>query len=103
MSVFYVDELRPLTGMDDSVFDYVMMNGDGMKFVQMLEDMLRFLLPRYAAEGKTSLVIAIGCTGGKHRSISVAREVYRRICEIGGFGYRLEHRDADRDRPGRGK
>ena len=100
---YYVDELRTMTGMDDSVFNYVMKNGDGMKYVCMLEDMLRFLLPKYAQEGKTSLVIAIGCTGGKHRSISVARELYRRISMIEGFGYRLEHRDVDRDRPARGK
>ena len=61
-----------------------------------LESMIRFLIPRYSKEGKTSLVIAIGCTGGKHRSISIARELYRRISGEGSYGFRLEHRDQER-------
>jgi UPF0042 nucleotide-binding protein len=95
---YYVDELRPLTGMDDSVFNYVMDNDVAREFAGKLEDMVKFLIPNYAQEGKTSLVIAIGCTGGKHRSVTLARELYRRLVGSGEYGFRLEHRDADKDR-----
>ena len=99
---FYVDELRALTGMDEAVFRYVMDSEDTIPFLDRLEDMIRFLAPRYEKEGKTSLVIAVGCTGGKHRSVSVARELFGRLSSTGGYSYRLEHRDILRDRPARG-
>lgn len=95
---YYVDELRPLTGLDDSVFRYVMGNDTARLFADKLEDMIGFLIPNYVKEGKTSLVIAIGCTGGKHRSVSIARELYRRLSGNTGYGFRLEHRDAEKDR-----
>lgn len=95
---YYVDELRPLTGLDDSVFRYVMENSTAQSFADKLEDMIDFLIPNYVKEGKTSLVIAIGCTGGKHRSVSIARELYRRLSGNIRYGFRLEHRDADKDR-----
>ena len=66
---YYEDELRPLTGMDESVFNYVMDNETARIFANKLEDMVEFLIPKYAQEGKTSLVIAVGCTGGKHLSL----------------------------------
>ena len=93
---YYVDQLRHLTGDDEPVFRYVMDNPDAREFADLLEKMVKFLIPRYAKEGKTSLVIAIGCTGGKHRSISMARELYRRISPDGLYGFRLEHRDQER-------
>lgn len=95
---YYVDELRPQTGLDQSVFDFVMGNETAREFVDRLTDMLRFLIPNYVQEGKTSLVIAIGCTGGKHRSVSVARELYTRITDNSEYGFRLEHRDVEKDR-----
>ena len=95
---YYEDELRPLTGMDESVFNYVMDNETARIFANKLEDMTEFLIPKYAQEGKTSLVIAIGCTGGKHRSVTIARELYSRIARNGEYGFRLEHRDVDKDR-----
>lgn len=95
---YYVDELRPLTGMDDRVFDYVMNCETAQNFADKLEDMIRFLIPNYVSEGKTSLVIAIGCTGGKHRSVTLARELYRRLSQNSAYGFRLEHRDAEKDR-----
>ena len=95
---YYEDELRPLTGMDESVFNYVMDNETARIFANKLEDMTEFLSPKYAQEGKTSLVIAIGCTGGKHRSVTIARELYSRIARNGEYGFRLEHRDVDKDR-----
>lgn len=95
---YYVDELRPLTGMEDSVFEYVMDCSAAREFADRLEDMIRFLIPHYVKEGKTSLVIAIGCTGGKHRSVTLARELYGRLFKSGQYGFRLEHRDIEKDR-----
>ena len=60
--------------------------------------MVRFLIPHYVKEGKTNLVIAIGCTGGKHRSVTLARELYERLLKSGQYGFRLEHRDIEKDR-----
>ncbi len=94
---FYVDELKPLTGMDESVYNYVMDNETAREFAVKLEDMVKFLIPNYVREGKTSLVIAIGCTGGKHRSVTLARVLYARLLETREYGLRLEHRDIGRD------
>ena len=95
---YYIDELRPLTGMDDQVSEYVMDNDTARAFADKLEDMIRFLLPHYIRDGKTSLVIAVGCTGGKHRSVTLARVLYHRLTEIKEYGLRLEHRDIEKDR-----
>ena len=76
----------------------VMDNETARIFANKLEDMTEFLIPKYAQEGKTSLVIAIGCTGGKHRSVTIARELYSIIARNGEYGFRLEHRDVDKDR-----
>lgn len=95
---YYVDELRPMTGLDDSVFNYVMDNETAKRFMGKLEDMVNFLIPNYVQEGKTSLVIAIGCTGGKHRSVTIARELYSRLIKYNEYGFRLEHRDVEKDR-----
>ena len=95
---YYVDELRPLTGMEDSVFEYVMNSSAAQEFADRLEDMVRFLIPHYVKEGKTNFVIAIGCTGGKHRSVTLARELYERLLKSGQYGFRLEHRDIEKDR-----
>ena len=95
---YYVDELRPLTGLDDAVFNYVMDSDVARAFADKLEDMIRFLIPNYIKEGKTSLVIGIGCTGGKHRSVTIARELYSRLSKADDYGIRLEHRDAEKDR-----
>ena len=95
---YYVDELRPLTGLDDRVFNYVMDCDIARTFADKLEDMINFLIPNYVKEGKTNLVIAIGCTGGKHRSVTLARELYSRLSGNTKYGFRLEHRDVDKDR-----
>ena len=92
---YYVDEL--LTGQDEGVFDYVMDNEIARQFAAKLDDMVKFLIPNYAKEGKTSLVIAIGCTGGKHRSVTLARVLYDRLIETREYGIRLEHRDIGKD------
>lgn len=95
---YYVDELRPRTGLDESVYNYVMDCETAKAFADKLEDMINFLIPNYVKEGKTNLVIAIGCTGGKHRSVTLARELYGRISRNPKYGFRLEHRDVEKDR-----
>ena len=95
---YYVDELRPQTGLDEGVFHFVMDNETAGTFVDKLEDMISFLIPNYVQEGKTSLVIGIGCTGGKHRSVTIARELYSRLTKNREYGFRLEHRDVEKDR-----
>ena len=95
---YYIEELRPLTGMDQEIFQYVMANETAQQFADKLEDMVKFLVPNYVREGKTSLVIAIGCTGGKHRSVTLARVLHERLKETKEYGLRLEHRDIELDR-----
>lgn len=94
---YYIDELRPRTGMDDDVYEYVMDSPAAGEFADKLTDMIRFLIPNYVREGKTSLVIAIGCTGGRHRSVTLARVLYGRLQETAEYGIRLEHRDIGKD------
>ena len=74
---YYEQALRPLTGNDRSIQEYVMKNGDGRKFLDKLEDLMQFLIPRYLDEGKNSLVIGIGCTGGKHRSVTITNGSFK--------------------------
>lgn len=93
---YYVDELRPKTGEDQEVRDYVMQNGTADIFLYKLYDMLEFLIPGYVLEGKNQLVIAIGCTGGKHRSVTIAKAVYERLKSHEEFGLKIEHRDIDK-------
>ena len=92
---FYVTELRRLTGLDQGVRDYVFQNGQAQEFLDRLYAMLEFLLPHYVEEGKTALVIAVGCTGGHHRSVAVAHEVARFITKK-GYTVTENHRDLAR-------
>lgn len=94
---YYIEELRPLSGNDHPVSDYVMSFELAHEFSDKLEDMVRFLIPNYITEGKTQLVIAVGCTGGKHRSVTLANELYRRLGENEEYGIRVEHRDIEKD------
>lgn len=100
---YYVDSLRPLTGNDRPVQDYVMKYPESREFLDKLDDLMQFLIPNYIKEGKNSLVIAVGCTGGKHRSVTLANELYSRLREHDKtYGVKIEHRDIDKDRK-RGK
>ncbi len=90
---FYDPELRLKTGEEHGVADYVFSNGDAEVFLDKLDDMIKFLIPRYIDEGKSALVIGIGCTGGQHRSVAIAAALKRRLDTIEGIGVRLEHRD----------
>ena len=94
---YYLENLRPLSGNDRPVSDYVMGFEAAHVFSDKLEDMIRFLIPNYILEGKTQLVIAVGCTGGKHRSATLANELYRRLGENDTYGIRIEHRDIEKD------
>jgi len=89
---FYIEELKPLSGLDEPVYRYVMEKPDTQAFMAKLTDMLDFLLPRYQKEGKSSLVIAMGCTGGRHRSVAIAETLAKALSEKGYF-VRTEHRD----------
>lgn len=90
---YYIDELKHQTGNDKGVQDYVMSFPEAEEFLVKLEDMIRFLIPNYVKEGKYQLVIAIGCTGGKHRSVTLANELYKRMKNQGNYGLKIYHRD----------
>lgn len=90
----YVEHLRPLTGEDPRVKDYLWQRSLTHKYFQKLRDLLEFTIPHYAREGKVQLVVAIGCTGGKHRSVALANELGRILA--GHYRVHLEHRDIDK-------
>lgn len=92
---YYVDELKRKTGNDKEVQDYVMACPESHVFLEKLMDMLQFLIPNYVKEGKYRLVVAIGCTGGKHRSVTLANELYQRMKNQGNYGITIFHRDVD--------
>ena len=94
---YYIEELRPQTGNNPSVRDYVMRSELAHIFSDKLEDMMRFLIPNYISEGKSQLVIGIGCTGGHHRSVTVAGELYAALdVEDAQYGIKISHRDINR-------
>ena len=92
---FYIDELKHKTGNDKEVQDYVMEFPEASEFLKKLMDMLDFLIPNYVKEGKHQLVVAIGCTGGKHRSVTLANELYAKMKDHGTYGMKLYHRDVN--------
>ncbi len=95
---YYIDELKHKTGNDKEVSDYVMSFPEAGQFLDKLTDMMNFLIPGYIKEGKYQLVIAIGCTGGKHRSVTLTNELYKRLKDKGNYGLRLSHRDEKQER-----
>ncbi|MCI7691553.1 MAG: RNase adapter RapZ [Oscillospiraceae bacterium] len=92
---FYVPELKRLTGLDEAVRDFVMKHPQSVEFEKKIFDMADFLLPLYVSEGKSRLVIAFGCTGGKHRSVTFAKRTAEHL-ESAGFLVREVHRDIDK-------
>ena len=92
---FYVPELKNLTGLDQAVVDYVMQSPESQEFLRRIENFLEFSLPLYVKEGKSQLMIAVGCTGGKHRSITFARKIGE-YCQKLGYAPSVQHRDAKR-------
>ncbi|WP_339060403.1 RNase adapter RapZ [Tepidibacillus marianensis] len=92
----YVDSLRPQTGLDQPVSDYVMKWPESREFATKLNDFLQFLVPKYQNEGKSQLVVAIGCTGGKHRSVTIAEFVAKSLEK--DWQVSVQHRDIEKDR-----
>lgn len=94
----YVEQLRPQTGQDPDVYDYVMKWTETQEFLTKLLDMLNFLMPQYKKEGKSQVVVGIGCTGGKHRSVAITEYLGKVMGNSETETVRLSHRDAERDR-----
>lgn len=94
---YYVEELKPLTGNDAPVSEFVMKSKEAAEFMDRLTGLIDFLIPNYRIEGKTGLVIAVGCTGGKHRSVTLANALYEHYHDS-EYGCKKDHRDIEKDR-----
>lgn len=103
-----MEGLRLKSGNDPEIQEFVLQYEEAHVFLNKLEDMIRFLIPNYIAEGKNQLVISIGCTGGKHRSVTLANELYQRLSKepenaaekknaVPNYGLKIEHRDILKD------
>ena len=95
---YYVDDLKTKTGNDREVQEYVMNCRQAGEFLDKLSDMVQFLIPNYVTEGKNQLVVAIGCTGGKHRSVTIANKLYEILKENREYKVKIEHRDIEKAR-----
>lgn len=93
---YYIKEIRHMTGNDFPIYDYVMASPKSYEFLDKIEDLLKFLIPNYRSEGKNQLVISIGCTGGKHRSVTLVNEITKRLQSL-PHSVRKEHRDIEKD------
>lgn len=93
---YYDLELRSLTGNDEAIQNFVMQYDEAKEFMNKISDLLEFLIPNYIKEGKNGLVVAIGCTGGKHRSVTLANGIYKEIQAL-PYSVKIEHRDIDKD------
>lgn len=93
---FYIPELKKYSGNDEPVKDYVLKQSETQTFLEKLMDMLRYLIPNYIKEGKRQLIISIGCTGGRHRSVAIANELYERL-NAENYNSKIEHRDVTED------
>lgn len=93
---YYVEGLRKKTGLESEVSGFVMDCRESEMFLNKIEDLLVFLTPQYIKEGKNQLVIAVGCTGGKHRSVTMAQGIYARL-KAQGYSVKVEHRDIEKD------
>ena len=99
---YYIPELRGFSGNDKPVYDYVLEFEQTKEFISKLGDMLEFLIPHYTKEGKRQLIISIGCTGGRHRSVSIANSIYK-LLEKNGHKVNVDHRDIYEDNNKGGK
>lgn len=94
----YIEHLRPNTGQNNDVYEYVMKWPETQAFLTKLLDMLHFLIPQYRKEGKSQVIIGIGCTGGKHRSVAISEYLGKMLGSSETEAVTVSHRDADRDR-----
>jgi RNase adapter protein RapZ len=92
----YEPTLRPLTGLDPTIVEFIDRNGDLEQFYERLHPLLDYLLPQYLAEGKAHLVVAIGCTGGRHRSVAIAQHLSERFQPEPEYVVQVIHRDIER-------
>lgn len=95
---YYVDDLKTKTGNEKEVQDFVMNCPQAHEFLDKLSDMVQFLIPNYVIEGKNQLVVAIGCTGGKHRSVTIANKLYEVLKKNREYRVKIEHRDIEKAR-----
>lgn len=93
---YYDLNLRPLTGNDEAIQDFVMQFDEAKEFMNKIADLLEFLIPNYIKEGKNGLVVAVGCTGGKHRSVTLANGIYKELQTL-PYSVKIDHRDIDKD------
>ena len=94
---YYVEELKHKTGNDPEVHNYVMQYKESEDFLEKIKDLLDFLIPNYIKEGKNQLVVGVGCTGGKHRSVTLANEIYKALKDDDkAYGVTINHRDIGR-------
>lgn len=93
---FYIQELKPFSGNDEPVKKYVLEQEETKGFLTKIEDMITFLIPNYVKEGKRQLIISIGCTGGRHRSVAIANAIYEKLLSD-GFKVSIDHRDVNED------
>lgn len=93
---FYIPELKKFSGLEVPVRDYVLGHEETQGFIDKLNDMLKFLIPNYVKEGKRQLIVSIGCTGGRHRSVAIAKSIYDSLSED-GYKATIEHRDINED------
>lgn len=92
---YYIDELRGLTGLDKQVSEYVMQFEASKEYAKRMLDLVEYSVPLYRDEGKSQLIIAVGCTGGKHRSVTMAELIYKRLSEL-GYNVSVNHRDIEK-------
>ena len=95
-NAYYDLELRPLTGNDEAIQNFVMQFDEAKEFMNKIVDLLEFLIPNYIKEGKNGLVVAVGCTGGKHRSVTLANGIFKEL-EALPYSVRIVHRDIEKD------
>ncbi|GIM28216.1 nucleotide-binding protein [Clostridium polyendosporum] len=93
---FYIPDLKPFSGNDEPVRKYVLEHEETKGFLEKLEDMVLFLIPNYVKEGKRQLIISIGCTGGRHRSVSIANALHEKLSND-GYKSSIDHRDINED------
>lgn len=93
---YYIPELKPLTGNDREVYEFVISSEQASIFQKQLFQMIQFLIPNYIIEGKNQIVISIGCTGGKHRSVSIANALAKQMKQL-PYSLKVEHRDIEKD------
>jgi len=94
---YYIESLRPLTGNDPEVINYLNGFPQTHEFIDKLDDLLKFLIPHYVEEGKHQLVISVGCTGGRHRSVMLANAIFEKLSENRDYGLKIVHRDLEKD------